>query len=452
VDSAFCPQCLSFHDAATASTLGYCPKASCKKCPLCKSIASLAFEDNSCFYDCGYCSWTSKESGLVLNMRKFVSGGELNKEAMVKATERMGKMLQERESKGDAPAQQQYKSMLQALDGVAKNEVRRKSNSGLIGQAPISKKSNMPWSLENLEESIRAKQEKHAKVGGQKPKPVSNNKKLDKSLQDTAVESVLLQKNNPSSLADMLPLPIPLRARKSRRCRAELAEGRPGILVKPKLNPLEGDSSLRTGHGQWWKKDSGAVQVIPKVTIVRHVDSDSNNARSLLLKVSNPTLGTVKLRFSGSDYQGEPTWEDRAVKSKDLTHILVDSLHRTHLDIMLNVGATAAISPSEVVTLDSVDDTFLDIGRSEIPAEVKSWLAPGEVTKSEIKLVATKGDSAWLEMNHVGELIGGTPGIPVLLQIQVGDGSWESSLIKPRTNLQTPDYVSFDLVLVWKQK
>jgi hypothetical protein len=58
----------------------------------------------------------------------------------------------------------------------------------------------------------------------------------------------------PMSKADLLPLPTPLRVRLSRRCRAELAEGRPGILLKPKLGPLEGDSSQRSGLGQWMKK------------------------------------------------------------------------------------------------------------------------------------------------------------------------------------------------------
>jgi hypothetical protein len=54
--------------------------------------------------------------------------------------------------------------------------------------------------------------------------------------------------------APLLPLSIPLMLRQSRRCREELADGRPGILLKPKLNPLEGDSSLPTGHGQWFRK------------------------------------------------------------------------------------------------------------------------------------------------------------------------------------------------------
>jgi len=57
-----------------------------------------------------------------------------------------------------------------------------------------------------------------------------------------------------SSERDLLPVPMRLRSRTVRRCVVELAAGRPGILVKPKAHPLEGDTSLRFGHGQWWKK------------------------------------------------------------------------------------------------------------------------------------------------------------------------------------------------------
>lgn len=58
----------------------------------------------------------------------------------------------------------------------------------------------------------------------------------------------------PATMSEMLPLPVPLRVRNSIRCRAEMAQGRPGILLKPKINPLDGDSSVRSGQGQWWKK------------------------------------------------------------------------------------------------------------------------------------------------------------------------------------------------------
>ena len=453
VDSAFCPQCLSFYDAATAATLGYCPKVTCKRCPVCTSVLSLAFENNKCFYVCGYCTWTSEKCGLTVDMRKFATGGAITKETMAKATERMGKWLEEKEGKGDGPAQNHYRAMLDALDEIGKTEVRRKNHTGLIGQAPLSKKPNLPWSIETLEDSIRQKQEQAAEiktVGGFKTKPITKSRTLDSSLGKVSVESLFLQKARPTaSLSDLLPLRIPLRARKSRRCRAELAEGRPGILVKPKLNPLEGDSSLRTGHGQWWKKDSGAVNVIPKLTVQRH-STNGDKAHSFLLKVANPTLGTVNLRLGRSTYQGEPTWDDKTVRTTELTHVLVDSLRRTYLDAKLNTGVTPSLETSNVVTLDSVDDTFLDIGRSEIPKAVTSWKAPESVSKTQINIVASKGDSAWLEVNVNETVEGDVPAIPLSLEIEVGNGSWESSLVKPRTDSDGPDYVCFDVVLLWK--
>ena len=41
--------------------------------------------------------------------------------------------------------------------------------------------------------------------------------------------------------------------------------------------------------------------------------------------------------------------------------------------------------------------------------------------------------------------------VPITLELQVGDGSWESSLIQPQDdgNQDSKDLVSFDLVLIW---
>jgi hypothetical protein len=120
------------------------------------------------------------------------------------------------------------------------------------------------WSIQSLEESIEARGKLVAEantqpISGQELQFVSleAEQTLNPSLYGVSADSILLQHNGGSvveSMDALLPLAIPLRPRKSRRCRSELAEGRPGILLKPKLNPLEGDSSLRTGHGQWWKK------------------------------------------------------------------------------------------------------------------------------------------------------------------------------------------------------
>ena len=55
----------------------------------------------------------------------------------------------------------------------------------------------------------------------------------------------------------LMPTPVKLRTRAIKRDYRESSLGKPGILVKPKVNPLEGDSSYRRhGQGQWWKKVS----------------------------------------------------------------------------------------------------------------------------------------------------------------------------------------------------
>ena len=43
--------------------------------------------------------------------------------------------------------------------------------------------------------------------------------------------------------------------------------------------------------------------------------------------------------------------------------------------------------------------------------------------------------------------------VPIALQIEVGNGSWDSSLIRPekKGDATTKDLVNFDLVIVWEQ-
>lgn len=63
--------------------------------------------------------------------------------------------------------------------------------------------------------------------------------------------------NNTKEEQILIPAPVKLRTRAIKRDYKESSLGKPGILVKPKVNPLEGDSSYRRhGQGQWWKKVS----------------------------------------------------------------------------------------------------------------------------------------------------------------------------------------------------
>jgi hypothetical protein len=194
--------------------------------------------------------------------------GKISLEEVEKASGELASQWKERIDQRNQSAEEHYRCMLQAMTGLAKDQVRELRSSTNHYFPAVSTKRSFgglhSWSIQSLEESIEARGKLVAAsvaqpISGQDLQFISleAEETLNPSLQGVSVESVLLQQNGGAlieSLDALLPLAIPLRPRKSRRCRSEMAEGRPGILVKPKLNPLEGDSSLRTGHGQWWKK------------------------------------------------------------------------------------------------------------------------------------------------------------------------------------------------------
>lgn len=239
----------------------------------------------------------------------------------------------------------------------------------------------------------------------------------------------------PRSRSDLLPLPVSYRARVSRRCRAELAAGRTGILIKPKVNPLDGDTSLRAGHGQWWKKDSSAVHVVPRVQLCRH--GADGQKRAALLKVKNPTMNMIRLRLCGT--------EAVTIDERELRNILVDPFVETFVQGRL--CAPDAIDATDFLVLEPADDPFLEIGkgREDDPPDVRGWDAVaalgavGSGSSSRLRVVATLGDAAWIEfiLWDIPSEEGVTEAtdylaVPLALQIEVGNGSWESSLIKQR--------------------
>ena len=264
VDSAYCPQCLAFHDATSAAILGFCPKASCRLCPVCRSVASLAVEGGMCMYRCGRCDWTSQQCSLVTPIAVDING-VVSMDDLEKASDELLSQWTDKKSQRDQSSDEYFKQMLQTLEGMAKEHVKgQRSTFSWMPTASARRKDGPEgWSIEALEDSLLDRKKLVSAalsetVGGQDLMFASLlvDQNLDESLEGRSIASLLLQGDGtpPMSLASLLPLPIPLRPRKSRRCRAELKEGRPGILLKPKLNPLEGDSSLRTGHSQWWKK------------------------------------------------------------------------------------------------------------------------------------------------------------------------------------------------------
>ena len=485
----------------------------CKDCPVCFSPVTLSIDETTtdntseggqlsarliCTYLCGQCKWSSQECGVTSNADKLLEyttsdnaddaseGKEKEKQrgvTILEISKDLEKNLQQRIMEKNKVGDELFTSITNMWAKREQEEQRRKRM--MIGAVSATKGSSSSvcgqtnWSLETLEQSLLEKKREldssytmnsekgvpsnPAKDDNQKPATATKMIPQDILTHQQIAAQMIITTSTPQSRTDLLPLPVPYRARVSRRCRAELAAGRTGILVKPKLNPLEGDTSLRSGHGQWWKKDSSAVHVVPRIQLCRHVTDTTTSAPThqyvALLKIKNPTLSIVRLRLSG------PSLSSGGIDQKELDNILVDPFSETFIrGVNCNSAATASLDPTDFFVLEPADDPFLDVGKGkeDDPADVKHWDATsilgglGNVSKSQLRVVATQGDTAWVELilcNTVDEVSSDASSekylaIPLSLQIEIGNGSWDASLVKRRDGLpeEEKDLVNLGVV------
>mmetsp|Transcript_2601 Transcript_2601/g.5584 ORF Transcript_2601/g.5584 Transcript_2601/m.5584 type:complete len:554 (-) Transcript_2601:559-2220(-) len=483
IDSVYCPRCLTFCDAASASS-GVCQKdnGGCKDCPVCFSPVSISIDENTsdpastgrlvCHYLCGHCQWSSQECGVTSNADKlleYTTSDDMDASSEKEAEKQRGiaiagisselelclqQRMQEKNNVGDA-----LMNSITKMWAEREQEEQRRKRMMISTTAPKGDigSGGQSWSMDILEQSLLEKKKEldspytHDKEGSDPATDTiesNDTKDIPKNIptpQQMAAQMTLTT-TTPQSRSDLFPLPVTYRTRVSRRCRAELAEGRTGILIKPKLNPLEGDSSLRAGHGQWWKKDSSAVHVVPRVQLCRHGADPTSQKYASLLKVKNPTLNMIRLRLSGWSIPEEEKEEAPLIDPRELQNVLVDPFTETFVHGRLCAPTTAAsLSPTDFFVLDPADDPFLDIGKAQEddPSEVRDWDAMstigalGDGNTSQLRVVATHGDTAWVELvlcNAVSaeEISSSYLAVPLTMQIEVGNGSWEASLIKRR--------------------
>jgi hypothetical protein len=224
------------------------------------------------------------------------------------------------------------------------------------------------------------------------------------------------------------------------------------------------------------------VHVIPRVRVVKHAALVENGKRVFLLKVTNPTLGTIRLRFSPSTYQGEQLTEitDSADQktSPFLSDLLVDTFTDEHSHVEINCSAFASLEPTQEVELLSAEDSFIEFGgkSKEVPYEVLKWdstqveaaAAAASNGNAVMRLVAQSASTAWFELvapvptptpssstNDAATTISVvvSPAVALALQIEVGNGSWQSSLVQPKPQEgDAKDWVTFDLLITWNRQ
>lgn len=519
-----------------------------KDCPVCFSPVSISVDENTtattttpataamttvmddcrlvCHYLCGHCKWSSRECGITSNADKLlqyltaendndtIKESELEKQrqlAIIDISEEIGNCLhQQRIIDKNKVSDAIFNSIIKIWSEREQEEQRRKRMNITGTTSSISRQGNAAavlrdssedgWSREILEQSLLEKKTMMETLYISRKTEftssidedmqiinwdnvVGNPKNLPTQQQCTA--QMTITSITPQSRSDLLPLPVYYRAKVSRRCRAELAAGRTGILVKPKLNPIEGDTSLRAGHGQWWKKDSSAIHVVPRVRVIRQgrTTDDRTISYAVLLSVKNPTLNMIRLRLATTTTTGPSSTSSAPpviIEQRELENILVNPFTERFVQGHLcPMDTLSSITPTDYFVLEPADDPFLDIGNKSSteeggdPLVVKNWDAITTLSsfvgdgssisssKSKLQLVATKGDTAWVELILCFDVASSPPPtisdtntnsyyltVPLALQIEVGNGSWEASLIKRRDDIpdEEMDLVTFNLV------
>lgn len=204
-------------------------------------------------------------------------------------------------------------------------------------------------------------------------------------------------------------------------------------------------------------QDSSAIEVLPRIQVC--IDASDGTKHAFLLKVSNPTLSTVRVKLGASSYTGERVFPNDPTTTPNLKRVLVDAFNQVYLDAKLNVDFSKSVETSELCELHPSEDSLLELGSSKsrvFPEAVSVWDAESVLLDSKLtneipvtlKVVGRNNSAAWFECvaleTHLETSVHNA--LALKLEIEVGNGLWENSLIQRHDK----DLLSFDILLVWE--
>lgn len=157
-------------------------------------------------------------------------------------------------------------------------------------------------------------------------------------------------------------------------------------------------------------------------------------------------------------------WDEPESVSSDLRNLLVDPFSDQHINAHVMPEAVRSLESTEICELQPAEDSFLELGKGadEVPEAVATWEASKVLSESmvssdgpagSLRLITSKNSVAWFELIvPEGSLEEGVDSaVPIALDIEVGNGSWDSSLVRPELSEHgEKDIVSFDLVIAWE--
>ena len=306
----YCPQCLTrFQSEDVSQYFDRCP--TCFTCPRCTSILTVANVPSSSSYSmsddgqlldlkCDFCPWRSSSSGIVGkakgDLESSIADRENNNDAAQAFNALLGAykqadiaFLANRDSKSNATKHD--------FSHYLKHGVDTSLPDGKITSAKTVEGTGIfeseRWDVQSLEEKLAKQAELihdfdpdsesplYRYLHSKDPSWQSTMQAKEHSILETIAKTedmnlltslrereTNIEIGTASMLAsNLLPARVPLRSRRTLRCRRDVEEGKLSILLQPKTMPLEGDSSQKLQRGKWWMKDASAVHIVPRIIL-----------------------------------------------------------------------------------------------------------------------------------------------------------------------------------------
>ncbi|KAG6613693.1 dynactin light chain p62 subunit [Phytophthora cinnamomi] len=335
----------------------------CFSCPACETALSTAFHESKqrFFFLCAHCRWDSLELGLAdddpdaLVMTAITRERQAAHEDVFQALHSHYSTLSSSSSGGNTLASASgaafgRSSSLQLLADSMKElqrehqmkkfRLQRMAEMGgwKYDQALAKVQEKEQWLLEQrrehqwpeLQKQLSALQTQGTSWGDDTPEKTRET--LEKLAQKSEMGEVstlhqrLLNPLDQSREADRLfPSRPLLRVKRTWRCVESIERGTAGILVKPQISPMSGDSSLPVS-ASWFKKANLAAQYVPVVTFQRlPYRAEAGGDVDCILLVENPLDDAIRITFRSAPATetGEESTENGQVVLQDLTPIVV---------------------------------------------------------------------------------------------------------------------------------
>jgi hypothetical protein len=431
-ETFFCPHLCSFfcYEAEAHSSAGRCPRCYC--CPVCGSVLAVRpinWEDGDSAHcmACTYCSWTSELLGLVDADVEAISMLAATEEAEDQLSKQFAEVL--KRLRCQAVAASREASLSRTPVGAERGSLARLNDDGVgaigdhmaaacesYGEDGKAKAPSRLWA--SLESRLRqSKQEVAAAKGSPSFVSLAQESALSpaddleatidvhKIMKTEAVAAGSVLASLDQRLAQPLslqremdfrmlrPQRLRLRSRCAKRCRADVEAGRAGILMKPKVNPEEGDSSHSGRQGQWFKKDCSAIHSIPAVSVAHW------SSQHVLLRLSNPSDAQVWVQLEAAQ---ENHWPP--------------GIRCTHIEPI----------SSEWMQLEAQEDEFLSSGGEQDGKTA----TPNPDSCGDVPVFS--GPSAWLRVKFESSDSSSPSAIALIMRVKDGGADVAKILIECR--------------------